>query len=122
MRLTEVSCPAQQFLQIRLVRVPRFARVNDGYLACLCGFHQLTVGAGVKVGDAGLIVLVVPEHPVVPVRAFVARGAAGSLDPRFVVRYRGGYFDFAAGFGRGNPECYGWLSGGKLRLRRRWPA
>ena len=92
--------------------------MNDGYLACLSGFHQLTVGAGAKVGDAGLLVLVVLEHPVVPVRAFVARGAAGSLDPRFVMQYRAKHFDLATGFGRGSREHYGRLSGGKIRLRR----
>ena len=36
----------QRLLQPRLMRIARFARVDDGHLAALGRVHQLPVGAG----------------------------------------------------------------------------
>src|SRR5665811_342938 len=69
-----------QLIEPRLVRIARFARVNDRDLAILRGFHKLTIGSGIRIDDGCLFVGVVTEHLVVDLRALVASRASGRFD------------------------------------------
>ena len=71
-----------QFIETRLVRIPRFAGVYDRDLAALGRLDQLPVIACFQVGDIGLLVLVVGEHLRAGERAFVATRAPQGLDIR----------------------------------------
>ena len=63
------------------------------YLAAFGCFNQLAKRAGIRVGDIGLFLGIVGEHPRVDVCAFVACGAPGCLDIRLVAVVFGGGFD-----------------------------
>src|SRR5674476_65436 len=60
-----------QLIEPRLVRIARFAGVNDRDLAILRGFHKLTIGSGIRIDDGRLFIGVVTEHLVVDLRALV---------------------------------------------------
>src|ERR1017187_4906992 len=69
-----------QLIESGLVRIARFAGVNDRDLAILRGFHKLTIGSGIRIDDGCLFIGVVTEHLVVDLRALVTTRAAGGLD------------------------------------------